>query len=100
MVVVMVKGGWGGWRSCVAIIPKIRISDIEKKKKNKIKIRPTDPLQNLPCNPKHAYFFFWPNTHGASGGGYAPEEFKNVMCSKLRFLLQHLYTYVSVFWLE
>ena len=36
---------------------KIMILDIKKILKNKIKIRPTDPLQNLLCNPKHT--FFW-----------------------------------------
>ena len=39
---------------------KIMTLDIKKILKNKIKIRPTDPLQNLLCNPKHTYIFFWP----------------------------------------
>ena len=32
-----------------------------KKMKYEIKIRPTDPLQNLLCNPNHTYFLSWPN---------------------------------------
>ena len=58
------RKAWLLWRvwgaSCAAILQKIRILDIKEKWKHKIKIRPTDPLQNLLCNPKHTYIFFWP----------------------------------------